>query len=289
MTPKAVRTTVRRPMRQRASIWFQTGGAILVALLMFFPMYWMLITSLKPTQEVLLSTPTFFPLAPTLDAYRLVLANYPVVTYLVNTLIVTVGIVVIQMVVGVFAGYAFSKGEFFGKNILFVLVLGAMMVPIQVTFIPIYVMISKAGWLNSYAGLIIPEAVSAYSIFLLRQSFLGVDNSYLEAGKVDGMNKLQVITHVLVPMCRPVVVTTTILAFINGWNAYFWPKMIITTDRVRTIALGIADIRNSFLSMEALNMNQIMAASCIAVLPILVLFLLFQKQILVGFTKSAMK
>lgn len=288
MTHKAYHQRPGR-LRRRVGASFHTLAALVVSLLMFFPMYWMLITSLKPTQEVLLSTPSFFPLAPSLDAYRLVLANYPVVTYLINTLVVTLCIVALQMVVGILAAYAFSKGSFPGKNALFVLVLGAMMVPIQVTFIPIYVLISRAGWLNTYAGLILPEAVSAYSIFLLKQSFQSVDDSYLEAGKVDGMNKLQVILHVLTPMCRPVVVTTTILAFINGWNAYFWPKMIITSDRVRTIALGIADIRTSFLSMEALNMNQIMAASCIAVLPILALFLIFQKQILVGFTKSAMK
>ena len=237
----------------------------------------------------MLTNPTFFPATITLEPYRQVLSNYPVGTYLLNTLVVTSGIVFIQMTVGILAGYAFSKGRFFGRNAMFILVLGAMMVPIQVTFIPIYVMISKAGWLNTFAGLIIPEAVSAYSIFLLRQSFLGVDDSYLEAGRVDGMNTFQVIFSVLTPMCRPVVVTTTILAFINGWNAYFWPKMIVTTDKARTIALGIADIRNSFLSMEALNMNQIMAASCIAVIPILLLFLVFQKHILVGFTKSAMK
>lgn len=237
----------------------------------------------------MLTRPTFWPHTFTLDAYAQVMTHYPVTRYLLNTLIVTAGILIIQVVTSILAAYGFSKGEFRGKNILFVLVLGAMMIPIQVTFIPIYVMISKQGLLNSYVGLILPEAASAYSIFLLRQSFMAVDNSYLEAAEVDGMGKLRVIFSILVPMCRPTVVTMTILAFINGWNAYFWPKMITTTDKVRTIALGIADIRNSFLSMEALNMNQIMAASCIAALPILVLFLVFQRYILTGFSKAAMK
>lgn len=274
---------------RRARAILQTFFATLVMLIMVFPLYWMVITSFKTTEEVLLTRPTFWPHTFTLDAYAQVMTHYPVTRYLLNTLTVTAGILIIQVVTSILAAYGFSKGEFRGKNILFVLVLGAMMIPIQVTFIPIYVMISKQGLLNSYVGLILPEAASAYSIFLLRQSFMAVDNSYLEAAEVDGMGKLRVIFSILVPMCRPTVVTMTILAFINGWNAYFWPKMITTTDKVRTIALGIADIRNSFLSMEALNMNQIMAASCIAALPILVLFLVFQRYILTGFSKAAMK
>ncbi len=274
---------------RRTRAILQTFFATLIMLIMVFPLYWMVITSFKTTEEVLLTKPTFWPQTFTMDAYTQVMTHYPVIHYLLNTLVVTLGILIIQVFTSILAAYGFSKGEFKGKNILFVFVLGAMMIPIQVTFIPIYVMISKQGMLNSYVGLILPEAASAYSIFLLRQSFLAVDNSYLEAAEVDGMGKLRVIFSILVPMCRPTVVTMTILAFINGWNAYFWPKMITTTDKVRTIALGIADIRNSFLSMEALNMNQIMAASCIAALPILVLFLVFQRYILTGFSKAAMK
>lgn len=274
---------------RRTRAVLQTLLATLTMIVMVFPLYWMIITSFKETEEVLLSVPTFWPQTFTLQAYRDVMSHYPVIRYILNTLVVTIGILLIQVVTAILAAYGFSKGQFAGRDTLFIFVLGAMMIPIQVTFIPIYVMISKAGLLNSYIGLILPEAASAYSIFLLRQSFLGVDNSYLEAAHVDGMGKIQSIFNVLVPMCRPTVITMTILAFINGWNAYFWPKMIVTTDKVRTIALGIADIRNSFLSMEALNMNQIMAASCIAALPILLLFVIFQRYILTGFSKAAMK
>ena len=274
---------------RRMRAYCQTFFATLVMLVMVFPLYWMIITSFKTTDEVLLTVPTFYPKTFTLDAYAQVLSHYPVVHYLVNTLIVTLGILIIQVSTSILAAYGFSKGDFPGKNTVFVFVLGAMMIPIQVTFIPIYVMISKNGLLNSYMGLILPEAASAYSIFLLRQSFLAVDNSYLEAAEVDGMDRLRSIFSVLVPMCRPTVITMTILAFINGWNAYFWPKMITTTDKVRTIALGIADIRNSFLSMEALNMNQIMAASCIAAIPIFVLFVVFQRYSEIARSKAAMK
>ena len=263
--------------------------ATVVMIITVFPLYWMLITSFKTTDEVLLNQPTFWPVTFNLNAYRDVLTHYPVFQYLFNTLVVTLGIVAIQSVTSILAAYGFSKGNFPGKNIVFVFVLGAMMIPIQVTFIPIYVLISKQGLLNSHIGLILPEAASAYSIFMLRQAFLGVDNSYLEAAEVDGLGRFRSIFQILVPMCRASVITMVILSFINGWNAYFWPKMIITTDKARTISLGIADIRMSFLSMEALNMNQIMAASCIAALPILLLFVFFQRYILTGFSKAAMK
>ena len=267
----------------------QCAGALAVTAVMVFPLYWMIISSFKPTSELTQAEPTFWPRTVTLEAYRLVTKNYPIFRYLLNTLIVTLGIVGIQTFFGILAACSFSKGQYRGKNILFVFVLGALMIPIQVTFVPIYVMLSRISWLNTYMGLIVPESLSAYTIFLLRQSFMTVDDSYIEAGKIDGMGIIRVIFRILVPMCKPTVVTMVILSFINGWNAYFWPKMIITRDEMRTIALGIAEIRNSFLSMEVLNMNQIMAASCISVLPILILFLVFQKYILSGFSKAAMK
>ena len=124
-------------------------------------------------------------------------------------------------------------------KVLFIVVLGALMVPLQVTFVPIYVLISKLGWMNSFPGLIIPHLVSAYFIFMLRQNFMSVDNSYLEAGMLDGMGRIQSIIYVLCPMCKPTLITVSIITFINGWNSYFWPKMITTSDFRRTIAVGI--------------------------------------------------
>lgn len=275
--------------RKRTVKTIQTILAVIVTLIMIFPLYWMVITSFKSTSELTLARPTFIPYSFSFDAYRKVLTNYPLFKYIGNTVLVTIAIVILQVGVGIFAAYSFAIGKYKGKNFFFLLVLGALMIPIQVTFLPIYVMASKAGLINSYLGLIIPEALSAYSIFMLRQSFLAVDKSYLEAAKMDGMTKIQSIVHVLVPMNSSTIITMTILAFINGWNSYFWPKMITTKDSVRTIALGIAEIRKSFLSMEVLNMNQIMAASVIAIIPVVILFLVFQKYILSGFSKAAMK
>ena len=158
------RKVVVKMSRKKARKALKTILATIVMLITVFPLYWMIITSFKTTDEVLLNKPTFWAMSFNLNAYRDVLTHYPVFHYLFNTLVATLGIVIIQSLTAILAAYGFSKGSFPGRNILFVFVLGAMMIPIQVTFIPIYVLISRQGLLNSYIGLILPEAASAYSI-----------------------------------------------------------------------------------------------------------------------------
>lgn len=163
------------------------------------------------------------------------------------------------------------------------------MIPIQVTFVPIYVMVSKLDWINTFAALIIPNAISAYFIFMLRQSFKAVDKSYIEAARVDGMGRIGVIFNVLVPMCKPTIITVTIITFINGWNSYFWPKMVTTNPTRRTLAQGIHELRRSYAGLETANYNQIMAGAVMSLVPIIVLFTVLQKYILSGVSKAAMK
>ena len=194
-----------------------------------------------------------------------------------------------QMIIGILAAYGFSKGDFRGKNILFMLVLGALMIPIQVTFVPIYVMVSRLGWINSFQGLIVPNLVSAYFIFMLRQAFMSVDDSYLDAGRVDGLGRIGLIIHVLIPMCAPTVITISIITFISGWNSYFWPKMVVTKDEFRTIAVGVTRLRQTYAGLETANYNEIMAGAVMAIIPIAILFLVLQKYIMTGMSKAAMK
>ena len=209
--------------------------------------------------------------------------------YFFNTIVSTFFIMVFQLGIGILAAYGFSKGEFKGKNTLFLVVLGALMIPIQVTFMPIYVMVAKLGWINSFPGLIVPNLVSAYFIFMLRQTFMSVDNSYLEAGKVDGMGRIGTIFYVLCPMCKPTLITVSIITFINGWNSYFWPKMVTNNNSRRTLAVGINYIRQTFAGLEVSNYNEIMAAAVLAIVPIVVLFLVLQKYIMTGLSKASMK
>jgi ABC-type glycerol-3-phosphate transport system permease component len=163
------------------------------------------------------------------------------------------------------------------------------MIPIQVTFVPIYVMVSRLGWINSFPGLIVPNLVSAFSIFLLRQAFMSVDDSYLDAGRVDGLNRIGLIFNVLVPMCAPMIITVSILSFINSWNSYFWPKMVATKAEYCLIAVGVTRLRQTFAGMETANYNEIMAGAVLAIIPIVILFLILQKYIMTGMSKAAMK
>lgn len=279
--------------RQRAMAWVSLALRYLVAiaytLVILFPIYWMLISSFKTSAELLQPVPTLWPREFVFSNYPSVLSRAPFGLYFYNTLISTFFIMLGEVALGTLAAYGFSKGRFKGKNALFLLVLGALMIPIQVTFVPIYVLISRLGLMNTFGGLILPNLVSAYFIFMLRQTFLSVDDSYLDAGRVDGMGRLGSIVHVLVPMCAPTMITISIISFINGWNSYFWPKMITTNNARRTIAVGVAYLRETFAGMETSNYNDMMAGAMLAIIPIILLFLILQKYIMTGFSKAAMK
>ena len=267
----------------------QYAAAIFVVLVMLFPIYWMIISSFKTSDELLASVPTLWPKEFKWSNYPEVLQRAPFARYLVNTLVTTVFMMLGELTIGVMAAYGFAKGEFKGREFMFMLVLGALMVPIQVTFVPIYVFIARLNMIDTYLGIIIPNLVSAYFVFMLRQNFMAVDNSYIEAGKVDGMGRFGTIFHVLCPMCKPTLITVSIISFINGWNSYFWPKMVTKTEASRTIAVGVQQLKNTFAGMEVSNYNEIMAGAVMAIVPIIALFLILQKYIMTGMSKAAMK
>ncbi len=263
--------------------------AILVTLIILFPIYWMLISSVKSSDELLLAVPTLWPKAFYWNNYSDALKMAPFGLYFFNTIVMTIGIMFFQLVLGIFAAYGFSKGKFKGRDFLFVLVLGALMIPIQITFVPIYVMMASLDWLNTFAALIVPNAVSSYFIFMLRQTFMAVDNSYLEAAKIDGLGRIGIIFKILCPMCKPTIITVSVITFIDSWNSYFWPKMVTTTPARRTIAQGVYELKRSYAGLETMNQNQIMAGAVMAIVPIVIVFFVLQKYILTGMSKAAMK
>ena len=269
--------------------FFQYLFAIVFTLIIVFPFYWMIISSLKTSEELLRPVPTLWPLKFQWKNYIDVFKMAPFGQYILNTIIMTAGVMTLQIVIGSFAAYGFSKGKFPGRDILFIVVLGALMVPIQVTFVPIYVMIAKLNWINTFAGLIVPNAVSAYTIFMLRQTFKSVDDAFIEAAQLEGLGRIGIIFRILIPLCKPTMLTVTIITFIDSWNAYFWPKIATTTPLRRTIALGVYELKRSYAGLETMNQNQIMAGAVITIVPIIILFILLQKYILTGFSKVASK
>lgn len=275
--------------KKKKLVVFRYIGATILCLIMIFPLYWMLISAFKSQDELLSAIPLLWPETFRWQNFVEVLNMVPMLKYIGNTLLITVFHLFFQLLTGVFAAYGFSRGCFRGKDALFVLVLGALMIPDQVTFLPIYVMISKAGLVNTYTSMVIPSMCSAYFIFMLRQAFMSVDNSYLDAARIDGVGTTGVIFRVLVPMCKSTVVTTALIIFINGWNSYFWPKIMTTNQDKRTVALGVQELRQSVAAMEVTNFNHIMAGATISVIPICILFFFLQKYIVSGMSKAAMK
>jgi ABC-type glycerol-3-phosphate transport system permease component len=286
---EAVEETKTKVIMQHMRVVLQYAAAGMITLIMLFPIYWMVISALKTSTELLLPVPTLWPKEFQWANFPNVLERAPFARYLFTTLITTFFVMAGQIIIGVLAAYGFSKGSFKGKNVLFLLVLGALMIPIQVTFVPIYVMVSRLGWVNSFPGLIVPNLVSAYFIFMLRQAFMSVDDSYLDAGRVDGLNRTGLLVHVLIPMCAPMMITVSILTFMNSWNNYFWPKMAATKDKFYMIAVGITRLRQTFAGMETSNYNEIMAGAVMGIIPIVILFLVLQKYIMTGMSKAAMK
>ncbi|MDO5328113.1 MAG: carbohydrate ABC transporter permease [Clostridia bacterium] len=267
----------------------QYAAAILIVLISLFPIYWMVISSLKTSDELMRAVPTLWPDQFIWTNYPNVLNKAPFARYLVNTLVTTVLMMLGELTIGVMAAYGFSKGTFKGKDILFMLVLGALMVPIQVTFVPIYVIIARLNAIDTWTGVVLPNLVSAYFIFMLRQNFMAVDNSYIEAGRIDGLGRFGTIIHVLCPMCKPTLITISIISFINGWNSYFWPKMVTQSEASRTIAVGVQRLKETYAGQFVSNYNEIMAGAVMAIIPIVFLFLILQKYIMTGMSKAAMK
>jgi ABC-type glycerol-3-phosphate transport system permease component len=263
--------------------------AVALTLVSVFPLYWMLVSSFKSQEEILLAVPTLWPREFHFENYINVFNRAHFSAYYLNTLILTAGILVIQVITGILAAYGFSKGRFKGQNVLFIIVLGAMMIPLQVTFIPIYIMFAKWKLLDTYLGLILPEAVSPYFIFMVRQSFMSVHDSYVDAAKVDGMGTLGIITRIMVPMCKATIATIVLITLTAGWNSYFWPKIITKSESRRVLTIGLAHLRNTFAGMETMNNHEIMAGAVMAIIPIVILFFVFQKYMLTGYSKAAMK
>ena len=279
----------KKHKKHSARYHLQTVIAVLVTIIMLFPLYWMIATSFKSAEEVQLVIPTLFPHEFHPENYVNVMQRGNFMKYYFNTIVMTAGILLSQVGTGVLAAYGFACGKFRGRNFLFLVVLGALMIPIQVTFIPIFIMCSNWGLTDTFLGLILPEAVSAYYIFMLRNTFMSIDQSYIDAGRIDGLGRLGIITRVLVPMSKSTLFTVTLVTFTNGWNAYFWPKIIARNEVRRVLTVGLAQLKETFAGQAVANYHEIMAGAVLAIIPVVILFMVFQKYMMTGYSKAAMK
>ena len=268
------------------------GGALNAALklllifLIAYPFIWMVFTSFKPYKETTIYPPTLLPTHWTTEGYVKALEMVDVATFLKNSLIVSLTVLVLQYLVIVPAAYAFARCKFRFKGFFFGIVLLGFMIPQQVTFIPIYLMFSKAGLLQSLIPQILPFISNAFGIFLLRQYFMQIPEEIIEAARLDDAGELKIILRIMIPMARPAIFTIGLLSFISSWNSYFWPLIMTTKDAYRTLPIGVAMLN----SQEGGRLwNVLMAGNMFLVVPILVVYLFANKQIRKAFAYSGIK
>lgn len=278
-----VRDTGGQASRVGASIIYLLLA--LVALVIALPFFWMIVTSLKKLEDVFIFS-QLLPPEPQWHNYSVAWSKAPFARYLFNSAFTAVGILCLQFATIVPAAYGFARLNFPGRNALFYLVLATMMVPVQVTFIPTFVIVSWLGWKDTYMGLIVPFATSGFGIFLLRQAFLQVETSFLDAARIDGCNHLGVIRHVMVPLSLPPLVTFALFSFVSHYNDLFWPLIVTDSALMRTITIGLA----GFIDMDrGTNWNELMAASFFSMLPLIVLFLFTQRSFIKSVASSGLK
>jgi len=270
-------------MMQAGRIAWKTVEWVLLAavgLVFLFPFLWMFLTAFKTMPEVYQFPPTWWPESWQFENFRIAWNSGPFPTYVMNSIFVAGGILILQFLIAVPAAYAFARYRFAGRGWLFGLTLIALMIPGQVIFLPVYVEMSHWGLVNTLWSLILPFGASAFGIFLLRQSFMQVPDEVIEAARLDDASEWKIMWTIMVPMAKPVLVTFGLFSFIYHWNDYFWPLIMTNSDSVRTLPIGISMLK---AAEGGKQWNVIMAGNMILVLPILVVFFFAQRHIISAF------
>ena len=281
-------------IEKRAALRKTVGKTVIYAMLtvwavaVLFPFYWMLLTSVKSYASYNAEyIPLFYPSSPTFQNYIDAFTAVPLADYFVNTLIFTVATTAIMLVVIVPAAFAFSRLSFKGKNLLFTLFLSLMMIPNELVIITNFVTVTNLDLRNTFTGLILPSVTSVFYIYLLKENFAQIPDELYLAAKVDGTTDMRYLMKVMLPICRPTVITVTILKVIECWNSYVWPRLITDDPDYFLVSNGIQEIRENGFGRE--NIPAMMAAVVVISIPLIVLFLIFRKKIMAGVARGGTK
>jgi multiple sugar transport system permease protein len=289
--------TRQAPAARRTLDWgvvrSRLGRVLLYAFLLagcvatLLPFMWMVMGSFKSSGEIIRIPPTFFPESPTLENYQTVLndPHVPLGRFYLNSIIVAVSVVALELFTASLSGFIFAKYEFFGKNTIFAFVLATMMIPFQVLMIPSYLILAKLGLIDSLWGLIVPVAVDAFGIFMMKQFIEGLPTELMDAGRIDGASEWGIYWRIIVPQLGPPMATLGILTFMYRWNNYLWPLVVITTPDKRTLPIMLT----WYSGMQYQSYDLTMAASVLVVVPVLIVYATFQRWIVQGFALSGFK
>ena len=258
-----------------------------MALIVLFPFYWMIISSLKTLEEYRLNVPTFWPQRIMFSNYAEAFTTANLGDLFVNTMIVGVSSTLLSLVITVLSAFAFARLEFKGRDLLFTLLLATMMIPGELFTITNYTTVTQLGWMNTYRVLIIPFLVSVFYIYLLRQNFLQIPNELYLAAKVDGTSDIKYLWKVMVPLALPTLISITILKMMGAWNSYMWPRLVANDEAHRLITNGL---RNAFTTTSGdVNYPVQMAAVALVSAPLFLVFIFLRKYIMAGVSRSGIK
>ena len=281
---------IEQSAKQRQKITSSVTYILLTiwGLFVLFPFYWMLLTSIKSYSSYNSEyIPKLFTLSPTLQNYADAFTSVPLGQYFLNTILFTVVTTAIMLIVTVLAAFAFARLEFRGKNLVFTLFLSLMMIPNELVIITNYVTITNLELRNTFTGLILPSITSIFYIYLLKENFEQIPDELYYAAKVDGTSDFKYLRRVLVPICKPTLVTITILKVIECWNSYVWPRLVTDKQEYFLVSNGIQEIRENGFGRE--NIPAMMAAVVVISVPLIVLFLVFRKKIMAGVARGGTK
>jgi len=256
-----------------------------VAIIALFPLYWMITTALTPSEAAIQVPPTLIPNEPTLDNFARLFEQAPVFLWAMNSLIIAVAIMIGHVIFDSMAGYAFAKKRFRGKNLLFVLIVGSLMIPVHVTLVPRFILVSEIGLVNNPLGVILPSIADVFGIFLMRQFISSLPSELEDAARVDGASEWQVFWRIVMPLSRPAVATVAIFSFVGAWNAFLWPLIVLSRRELLTLPVGVATLQQEFTQ----NIGMVMAGAAVGAIPMIILFLLFQRYFLEGVRVGGIK
>ena len=258
---------------------------LIFAVIILIPILWVVLSSFRQTKDFLTVKPSLIPPVFTTKQYTELFRRIDVVRYIKNSLIYAISRTAGNVFFCSMAGYAFGRLEFKGKNALFTMCLATMMVPFQIILVPVYLIVHHLGWLDTYAGLIVPGLAGAFGVFMLRGFFLTLPRELEEAARVDGMNEFGIYFKIMLPLCVPVLTTLTIFSFNGCWNDLMWPLLVTTGDAMRTLTIGLV----SFVGLNTTNYGPAMAGAVISMLPIFIMFLFGQKYFVESIAMTGLK
>lgn len=260
----------------------------LAAIIMLAPTVWMISTSLKQEASVLSATPHWLPNPVTFENYIKLFTqaqDFPVFRWLANSIFVSSSVTLLVLLVASTAAYAFSRLEFKGRDTMFMCVVATMIIPAQITLIPVFLIVQKLGWFNSYYGLIIPGLAGGFGVFLLRQFFQSIPVELEEAAFMDGAGPIGIYWRIILPLAKPALAALAIFTFIGSWNDFAWPLIITNDMSLRTLPIGIMIFQGRYTTEYAITMT----AAAVCTIPIIIAFLIFQKRITEGIAMTGIK